>query len=47
MGWEVVLHSIMLRPSPGARPMGDHTIGGGVLTRNMGAYFYIVSLSSL
>ena len=27
-GWEVVLHSLMLGPSPGAKARGDHTMGG-------------------
>ena len=27
-GWEVVLPSLMLGPSPGARARGDHTMGG-------------------
>ena len=37
-GWEIVLHSLMLGPSRGAKARGDHTMGGGVSTRDTRAY---------
>ena len=37
-GWEVVLHSLMLGPSPGAKARGYHERG---LTRDTGACIYI------
>ena len=32
MDGEVVLHGLMLGPSPGVKARGDHTRGGGVNT---------------
>ena len=44
-GWEIVLRSLMLGPSRGAKARGDHTMGGGVSTRDTRAYYVYFNIN--